>query len=125
MSFEKTAALRAVMMEKLAETNDYVNRRTFIQGIDKFASQLPLNDQASLRLVQAHVAAGHSLGDAVKVAYDHMAPEDRGLLAGELVKISGDAMKTEESGAGITMPVNQADNYFKKVMKGRGSSKKC
>ena len=52
--------------------------------LDKVASYMSLEKQASLRTVQREVASGRNLSVAIKLAYPTLSGEQRGVLASKL-----------------------------------------
>lgn len=58
--------------------------------LDKVAAKLDIEKQASVRMLQAHLALGKPMSHAIKVAYPQLTGERRGILAKTLVKGAAD-----------------------------------
>lgn len=78
--------MRQAVVKKAADIMKQGITHTFCRFLDKVAQTLPLEKTASVRVLQKEIAHGKNLGTAIKVAYPHMSPESRGMLAQTMVR---------------------------------------
>lgn len=79
-------AMRAAIVKKAAELYRKEAATKFVTYLDKVAAHMTLEKAASVRQLQAAVAAGKPLSHAIKLAYPTLTGEQRGILASRLVK---------------------------------------
>ncbi len=79
------AAVRPVILRKIAgEYRAHVREQT-LAYLDKTAGALPVAGRSRLRLIQSGLESGLGLGAAIKRACAHLTPEEQGVLAARIV----------------------------------------
>lgn len=81
---------QAAIEKKAAERRKLSAMTLMNHFLDKVAAALPMEKQASVRVLQAQLALGKPLSHAIKVAYPKLTGEGRGIVAQKLVKAASD-----------------------------------
>lgn len=96
LDFVKAAMVRAIQTKQAQ-----LQRTAFVYHLDKVASHMSLEKQASVRVMQAAIAQGKPLSHAIKLAYPQLNGEQRGILASDMVNNVVAAMQKAATGMGI------------------------